>query len=84
MCAAAGWFACSVIALIRVQFCCPFGQIIDAEMTMKNTVMNEDIAGIVLLLGSELVEVAGGGGMALMPEVTVELIGPSPWPLPPK
>lgn len=50
---------------------------------MKNTVMNEDTAGIVLLLGSELVEVAGGGGMALMPDVTVDAIGPE-WPLPPK
>ena len=71
----------SVIALIRVQFWCPSGRTIDAEMIMKNSVMNEDVAGMVLLSDSDLVEVAGGGGLALTLDFMVDAIGPT-WPKP--
>ena len=66
----------SVIALIRVQFWCPSGRIIDAEMIMKNSVMTEDVAGMVLLSDSELVEVAGGEGMALPLDVMADGLWP--------
>lgn len=70
----------SVIALNRVQFWCPSGRTIDAEMIMKNTVMNEDVAGMVLLSDSDLVEVAGGGGVVVLVGVMADLL----WPTRPK
>ena len=47
---------------------------------MKNSVMNEDVTGMVLLADSELVEVAGGEGMALPLDVMADLL----WPTRPK
>jgi hypothetical protein len=49
-------------------------------MIMKNTVMNEDVAGMVLLSDSDLVEVAGGGGVVVLVGVMADLL----WPTRPK
>ena len=43
---------------------------------MKNSVMTEDVAGMVLLSDSELVEVAGGEGMALPLDVMADGLWP--------